>query len=89
MEAGTGYNDCMDKHPKRPRDPSQLAKLMTDIASGEVDDASPHGNSDPAAIKRGRAGGLKGGLVRSKSMTANDRSAAAKKAALKRWGSSS
>jgi hypothetical protein len=28
----------MDKHPKRPRDPAQLAKLMIDIASGEVDD---------------------------------------------------
>jgi hypothetical protein len=24
----------MDKHPKRPRDPAQLAKLMIDIASG-------------------------------------------------------
>jgi len=27
-----------DKHPKRPRDPAQLAKLMIDIASGEVED---------------------------------------------------
>jgi hypothetical protein len=25
-----------DKHLKRPRDPAQLAKLMIDIASGEV-----------------------------------------------------
>jgi hypothetical protein len=24
------------KHPKRPRDPAQLAKLMIDIASGEM-----------------------------------------------------
>jgi hypothetical protein len=24
-----------DRHPKRPRDPNQLGKLMIDIASGE------------------------------------------------------
>jgi hypothetical protein len=29
-----------DKRLKRPRDPAQLAKLMIDIASGEVEDAS-------------------------------------------------
>jgi hypothetical protein len=26
------------KHPKRPRDPAQLAKLLVDIAAGEVED---------------------------------------------------
>jgi len=26
---------------KRPRDPAQLAKLMIDIASGEVEDRAP------------------------------------------------
>ena len=30
-----------DKPPKRPRDPAQLAKLMTDIASGEVTEDQP------------------------------------------------
>jgi hypothetical protein len=25
-----------EKHPKRPRDPAQLAKLMIDIASGNA-----------------------------------------------------
>ncbi len=29
------------KHPKRPRDPGQLAKLMIDIATGEVEDRQP------------------------------------------------
>ena len=29
------------KRPKRPRDPAQLAKLMVDIAVGEVDDREP------------------------------------------------
>jgi hypothetical protein len=27
--------------PKRPRDPAQLAKLMIDIASGEVTEGQP------------------------------------------------
>ena len=27
----------MDKNPKRPRDPSQLAKMMVDLATGEND----------------------------------------------------
>jgi len=29
----------MPKHPKRPRDPAQLAKLMVDITTGQVSDA--------------------------------------------------
>jgi len=29
------------KHPKRPRDPAQLAKLIVDIATGEVEDRKP------------------------------------------------
>jgi hypothetical protein len=28
----------MTKHPKRLRDPAQLAKLINDIATGEVED---------------------------------------------------
>jgi hypothetical protein len=48
-----------NKRPKRPRDPAQLAKLMIDIASGEVEDQS----SSPAtaASEIARQGGLKGG----------------------------
>jgi hypothetical protein len=53
-----------DKRLKRPRDPAQLAKLMIDIASGEVEDRPPtleEEGKDPAAIARGRLGELKGG----------------------------
>ncbi len=32
------YGGLMTKPRKRPRDPAQLAKLMIDIASGEVED---------------------------------------------------
>jgi hypothetical protein len=34
---------------KRPRDPAQLAKLMIDIASGEVEDREPESKAEPPA----------------------------------------
>jgi hypothetical protein len=42
----------MIKYRKRPRDPAQLAKLMIDIASGEVEDREPtpeEQGKDPSA----------------------------------------
>jgi hypothetical protein len=74
----------MDNHPKRPRDPAQLAKLMIDIASGEVEDRDPtpeEQGKDPAAVAMGK----KGGKARAAGMTAQKRSEIAKKAARKRW----
>ena len=41
-----------EKKPKRPRDPAQLAKLMVDIATGEVEDREmtpEERGKDPAA----------------------------------------
>jgi len=72
------------KHPKRPRDPAQLAKLMIDIASGEVEDREPtpeEQGKDPAAVALGR----KGGAARAKSMSAEQRSKIANRAARFRW----
>ena len=46
----------MDKKPKRPRDVSQLAKMMVDIAGGEDVEPVPK-DKDPAAVKWGRSGG--------------------------------
>ena len=37
----------MAKHPKRPRDPNQLAKLIVDITVGEVPNDSPKGPDTP------------------------------------------
>jgi hypothetical protein len=75
--------------PKRPRDPNQLAKLMVDLASGEVTDgpqiASRDAGKDPAAVELGRKGGLKGGAARAAKLTSEERSAISKKAALTRW----
>lgn len=73
----------MAKHPKRPRDPAQLAKLIVDIATGEVqDDAQLPQN--PMAIM-GRVGGLKGGSARAKILSPARRKEIAKKAAQTRW----
>lgn len=72
------------KRPKRPRDPAQLAKLMIDIASGEVEDREPtpeEQGKDPAAAALGR----KGGTARAKRMSAEKRTEIARQAAKQRW----
>lgn len=74
----------MDKQPKRPRDPNQLAKLMIDIAS---DEGPPPVVADKplSPAERGRLGGQKGGKTRIASLSADERIALAKKAASARW----
>jgi hypothetical protein len=77
-----------DRSRKRPRDPNQLGKLIVDIATGDSDDElSPGPEKNHAAVELGRKGGLKGGKARAESMTPEERSEAAKKAARARWGS--
>jgi hypothetical protein len=69
---------------KRPRDPSQLAKLIVDIAAGEVEDRPPtpeEQGKDPAAVALGR----KGGTARAAKMSGKRRTEIAKTAAKKRW----
>lgn len=74
--------------PKRPRDPNQLAHLISGIATGEVEDIKTEDGKDPAAVALGRKGGLKGGKARAEKLTAKERSAIAKKAAESRWRTS-
>lgn len=79
-----GNNRMMPKPRKRPRDPDQLAKLMIDIASGEVDDREPtpeEQGKNPAAVALGR----KGGAARAKGMSAKERTKIAQRAARQRW----
>ena len=78
-----------DRSSKRPRDPNQLAKLIVDIATGEVEDTPEDSGKDPAAVALGRKGGLKGGKARAESMTAEQRSESARRAAKARWGDKS
>lgn len=75
----------MAKNPKRPRDPNQLAKLITDLAIGEAVDKDPDSGKNPHAVALGRNGGLKGGTARAKKLSPSKRKEIAQKAAKKRW----
>jgi len=68
------------KRLPRPRDPAQLAKLIVDIATGEVEDSVEDGRDSAAA-----ALGRKGGKARAANLTAERRAEIARKAAAKRW----
>jgi len=69
---------------KRPRDVNQLAKLVVDIASGEVEDTVSQKMKAPDAV-RGRSGGIKGGRSRAVMLTPEQRSEIARTAAAARW----
>lgn len=70
---------------KRPVDINQLAKSIVDDSTDEdapVDEAPA---KNPAAVELGRLGGKKGGKARAASLTPEQRSEIAKKAAAARW----
>lgn len=79
----------MPKRSSRGRlDPNQLAKLITDEATGEAPPEQPEeSGKNPAAVALGRLGGQKGGKARAQKLTANRRSEIARRAAKARWGS--
>ena len=68
----------MPKHPKRPRDPSQLGRLLVDIASGEKEEAAPK-------VSAAAELGSKGGKARAKKLSSSERQEIASKAARARW----
>ena len=70
--------------PKRPRDSNQLAKLVVDIAVGEVSDSVSEAKRHPKRVK-GRAGGKKGGKARAQHLTPEQRADIARIAADARW----
>jgi hypothetical protein len=76
--ADTHYLISMTDKPKRPRDANQLAKFITELATGEAADAEPKKAAQ-------RAGGLKGGPARSASLTPEQRADIARTAASARW----
>jgi hypothetical protein len=72
------------KHPKRPRDFSQAAKLVIDVATGQVEDRAPtpeEQGKNPAAAALGR----KGGAARATTLSKRRRKEIAEKAAAARW----
>ena len=70
----------MKPRTKRPHDPIQLAKLVGDIATGQVND-----QPESARSQASRQGGLKGGAGRAQALTPEQRSAIAHTAAQARW----
>jgi hypothetical protein len=75
-----------ESRPPRPRDPNKLAKLIADIATGDVDQLpATEDGRDPAAVLLGRRGGLKGGRARAEKMTPERRTEIARTAAAARW----
>ena len=64
---GRAYSkDGHPSRPKRPRDPSQLGKLIVDISTGDVEDSLPpteDGTKTPEAVFLGTMGGRKGGRL--------------------------
>ena len=74
----------MQKHPKRPRDPNQLGKLIVDLSVGDADDSKnmpDESGKDPAAVALGK----KGGAARAASLTKKRKAEIATKAATARW----
>ncbi len=83
---------------KKRRDVNELAADIVVKATSEdkPEDQSPEKSpqhdstpedkgKNPAAVALGRLGGLKGGKARAKKLTKEERSEAARKAALARW----
>ncbi len=66
-------------------DLSQLAKRIVDEATGEAPKTEQPPEKNAAAVALGRLGGKKGGAARAASLTPEQRSEIAKKAAAKRW----
>lgn len=82
---GATFEVVAPKHPKHPVDVNALAFQVVGEAVGEVEPVDPDTGKDPAAVDRGRKGGLIGGRARADTLTPEERSAAARKAAAARW----
>lgn len=73
----------MTKRIKRPRDPIALAKLVGDIATGQVEEGRE--GAAPATLESARRGGVKGGPARAAKLAPERRTEIAQKAAKTRW----
>ena len=76
-----------ERSRKRPRDLNRLAaSIVRDSTDEDQADDLVDDGKDPAAVALGRKGGLKGGKARAAKLTAEQRSAIARRAAQARWG---
>ena len=73
---------------KKPSDINVIAAQIVGAATESDEDFTDKKQppeKNPAAVALGRLGGLKGGAARAKKLSAEKRSAIAKKAAQRRW----
>lgn len=76
----------MAKKSGKPRDMNSLAAAIVAQATDPEDEGDdPYEGKNPAAVELGRLGGQKGGRARAEKLTAEERSAIAKRAAEARW----
>jgi hypothetical protein len=68
---------------KRPRDTNQLAKMIVDISTNEMDDSISDKMKQPLSSKQ--LSGIKGGNSRANALTETQRSKIASIAASVRW----
>ena len=71
--------------PKNPRGDNHRSKNADELSIVNATEENTNIGKDPAAVALGRKGGLKGGKARAKSLTPDQRSEIAKKAAKVRW----
>lgn len=80
--------DMPKRSSKMPRDTNQLARMIVGMATGEIEPTvKADDGKNPAAVALGRLGGAKGGKARAVSLSKEQRSDIAKKAAAARWRS--
>ena len=75
----------MPKRSSKQKDPQELARHVLDAVVPDAEAESPLPEKNPAAVALGRLGGKKGGPAHAAKLTAEQRTAIAKKAAEKRW----
>jgi hypothetical protein len=78
---------CDTDDMKRPRDVNQLAKLIVDLATKEVQETTTNTGKNATAVAKGRRGGLRGGAARAAALSPRRRAEIARKAAAARWKS--
>lgn len=65
----------VNKRSSKPQDIDQIAAEILEEAVGEPAPLTPAGKKNPAAADSGRAGGLKGGAAKAKSLSVKKRKA--------------
>ena len=79
----------MPKRSSKPRDLNSMAAAIVTQSVEDKEQGDGQAVKNPAAVELGRLGGKKGGQARANSLSPEERSAIARKAAQARWGTGS